>query len=356
MTILHLLPDFDYSSAARQVAVLAAVFRDRGSTHVHAAAPGPVGATADWLRESGVEVHALGRRRRFAFAAGWQLRKLVAELNVDVVHAWRRPAWRAAATLPCPPIGPMLIISQPFRGARPLPLDRWLLRRADRVIAENAAEADAVRASGVSFDRVATVPLAVSGPLTAESSPDIPGLGDAPIVLCVGPIKPGHGCRDAVWGFDVLRYVYPDFRLVVVGDGPALAGVQRFARAVGQAEGRIRFLPARPDAAVLIGRAAVVWIPSRTDCGHQVALEALAAGRPVVATRQPGLAALIDSGRTGLLVPRGEPLALVAATRRLLDEPAFADRLATAGRHAAVADHAPADVAARLAAVYGMTR
>src|SRR5205823_1607977 len=166
MTILHLLPDFDYSSAARQVAVLAPALRtpDGGSNILHAAAPGPTGPVADWLKAAGVAVHALGRRRRFAFAAGWQLLGLLAELNVDVVHAWRRPAWRAAMTLPRRASGPALVVSQPLRGGRALPLDRWVLRRADRVVAENAAEADAIRATGVSFDRVATIPLAVSQP------------------------------------------------------------------------------------------------------------------------------------------------------------------------------------------------
>jgi glycosyltransferase involved in cell wall biosynthesis len=233
-----------------------------------------------------------------------------------------------------------------------------LFRRADRVVAENSTEADAVRAAGVPFDRVTIIPLAVSDPPTAHApvTTEVPPIGDARFVLCVGPIKPGHGFRDAIWAFDVLRYVYPDFRLLIVGDGPALAGLQRFARAVGQAEGRIHFLAARSDATALIGRASMVWIPSRSDCGHLVALEALAAGRPVVATRQPGLYALIDDGRTGLLIPPGEPLALVAATRRLVDNPAFAEGLAEAGRHAARAQHAAADIATRWAELYAMTR
>jgi len=363
MTILYLLPDFDYSSAARQAAVLTAALRDRGDSPqrpaiaVHAAAPGPVAAAADWLKEAGATVHSLGRRRRFAFTAGWQLRRLAAELNVDVVHAWRRPAWRAAATLPRRSSGPALIVSQPLRGGRPLPLDRLVLRRADRTVAENAVEADAVRAAGVSFDRVVTIPLAVSDPSPAQvpAAADVPPGGDSPFVLCVGPIKPGHGFRDAVWAFDVLGYVHPDLRLLIVGDGPALAGVRRFARALGEAEGRIRFLPARAEAAGLIRRATVVWVPSQMDCGHQVTLEALAAGRPVVATRQPGLAALVDDGRTGLLVPPGVPVALVAATRRLLDNPSFANELATAGRQAALR-HAATDITARWSDVYGTLR
>jgi len=360
MTILHLLPDFEYSSAARQVAVLATAFGQvlspaQQTIDLHTAAPGPGGPAADWLKGAGVTVHALGRRHRFALAAGWQLRGLIRELRVDVVHAWRRPAWRAAATLPRRPTGPTLIISQPLRGGRPLPLDRWVLRRADRVAVENAAEGDAVRAAGVSFDRVATIPLAVADPPAAVSA-ELPPIDGAQFVLCVGPIKPGHGFRDAVWAFDVLRYVYPDFCLVIVGDGPALPGLQRFARNIGRAEGRVYFLPPRPDAAGLIARATVIWVPSRTDCGHQVALEALVARRPVVATRQPGLAALIEDGRTGLLVPSGEPLALVAATRRLLDDPRHAEDVGTAGRRAGLSGHAAADVAARWSELYATTR
>src|SRR5262249_15282958 len=183
-----------------------------------------------------------------------------------------RPAWRAAATLPRRSTGPTLVVGQPLRGGRPLPLDRWVLRRADRIVAENAAEADAARAARVSFDRLATIPLAVSAQPTAQTAlpSEIPPR-NASLILCVGPVRPGHAFRDAVWAFDVLRYVYPDFRLVIVGDGPALPGLRRFTSAVGQADGRIHFVPARPDAAGLLSRATVVWVPSRTDCGHPAA-------------------------------------------------------------------------------------
>ena len=77
---------------------------------------------------------------------------------------------------------------------------------------------------------------------------------------------------------------------------------------------------------------------------------------PTKVDRRPGLAALVEHGRTALLVPPGEPLSLVAATRRLLDDPPFADRLRAAGRHAALADHSASNIAARWAEVYGVTR
>ena len=80
----------------------------------------------------------------------------------------------------------------------------------------------------------------------------------------------------------------------------------------------------------LLRRAAVVVIPLRPaerSTGQVVLLEALALGKPVVATRAVGTADYIRDGETGFLVPPGDAPALARAVRRLLDDPALADRL-----------------------------
>ena len=163
-------------------------------------------------------------------------------------------------------------------------------------------------------------------------------------------IEAGHGFREAIWAADLLRYVVDDLRLVIVGHGDR-SGLDRFARGLNPAGGRVFFLPARPDAAALLARADVVWVPSRSDCGRQVLLEAQAAGRPVVASALPGLAARIADGRTGLLTPPGDPRELARRTRTLFDDPALAERIGTAAR-AAVAGYTPANAAAVFNAIY----
>jgi glycosyltransferase involved in cell wall biosynthesis len=63
-----------------------------------------------------------------------------------------------------------------------------------------------------------------------------------------------------------------------------------------------------------------------------VALEAMALGRPVIATDLPGLAEIVANEETGVLIPRGEPVVLARQTRRLLDDGALRRRLGEAAR------------------------
>ena len=94
--------------------------------------------------------------------------------------------------------------------------------------------------------------------MPAGSPADIPS--NARLIVCVGALTPAHGFRDAVWGFDVLRYAYPDLHLVIVGDGPERANLERFGRAIGGDDWRIHFLPVRPDAAALLVTALLVYL------------------------------------------------------------------------------------------------
>jgi glycosyltransferase involved in cell wall biosynthesis len=341
VTLLVLLPDFGYHAAARQAALLAPTRRD-----VHVAALGPDGPLAAPLRAAGVPVHALGTERRFDPTLAWRLRRLVAELRPEVVHAWRLPALRAAGALRL--LGRTrfrLVVSEPRRGGRWNAFDRWLLRRADAVSAGSPAEGDALRRLGLPADRVHALPPAVDPPSSGEPPPlgvELPP--EAQLIVCVGALTPAHGFRDAIWALDILRYVAPDLHLAIIGDGPERGALGRFVRDVSRASDRVHFLGTRPDAAALLARADVVWVPSRSECGRQVALEAQAAGRPVVASALPGLAALVADGRTGLLTSPGDPPALARQTRRLLEDAELAARLGEAARQAAEA-HAPARVA-----------
>lgn len=95
----------------------------------------------------------------------------------------------------------------------------------------------------------------------------------------------------------------------------------------------------------LYARAAVCAVPSVWEEPFGlVAVEALAAGRPVVASRTGGLARIVADGETGLLVPPGDAGALADALARLLDDPALRARLGAAGRAHALAEYALARV------------
>jgi glycosyltransferase involved in cell wall biosynthesis len=122
----------------------------------------------------------------------------------------------------------------------------------------------------------------------------------------------------------------PDATLIVAGEGPARPEVEAAARSAG-VEDRVVLVGTRSDARALVGAADAVVLPSRSEGMPLAALEALAAGRPVVATSVRGLRELLVDGRTAILVPPDDPEALAAGVRRVLDDGALARSLGELG-------------------------
>jgi glycosyltransferase involved in cell wall biosynthesis len=123
----------------------------------------------------------------------------------------------------------------------------------------------------------------------------------------------------------------PDATFVLAGDGPLRAELEGRARELGIAD-RCVFLGHRLDVADLLAAADLFLHPSLFEGLPVSVLEAMAAQRPVVATAIGGTNEAVVHESTGLLVPPGDPDALASAIRRIRADPAFAHRLAVAGR------------------------
>jgi hypothetical protein len=124
----------------------------------------------------------------------------------------------------------------------------------------------------------------------------------------------------------------PGTKLLIVGDGPdrleceRLCGVLKVAHAV-------LFTGQRNDIAALMAAVDVVVVPSVCEeATPYVVLEALCAGRAVVASNVGGMGEIVVEGETGLLVPKGDVTALAEAVVCLLTDRRFRERLAAAGR------------------------
>ena len=87
---------------------------------------------------------------------------------------------------------------------------------------------------------------------------DLPA--DARIIACAGAMEQGHGFREAVWVFDILKYVYPNLWLLAIGAGSQRRRVEDFGRSLGCDDFRVRFVVPDPDALNLLGLAEVVWL------------------------------------------------------------------------------------------------
>jgi len=108
----------------------------------------------------------------------------------------------------------------------------------------------------------------------------------------------------------------------------------------------------RRDVAACLAAADVVALPSLQEGLGVAALEAMAAGRPVVASRVGGLAEAVVHEETGLLVPPGDPTALATALARLARDPGLRARLGAAGRARVLAHYTAARMAEGTLACY----
>jgi glycosyltransferase involved in cell wall biosynthesis len=171
-------------------------------------------------------------------------------------------------------------------------------------------------------------------PAAAFSRPANAGLrgclareSDRPIVLTVARL-------DAQKGLGYLLEAaaqVPEAQFVIAGDGPERASLEAQASALGLAK-RVDFLGYRSDTADLLAACDLFVLPSLYEGLPLSVLEAMAAGKPVIATAIGGTDEAITPGQTGLLVPPADPAALGGAIRELLAQPALAQRLALAGR------------------------
>jgi glycosyltransferase involved in cell wall biosynthesis len=358
--VLILLPNLDPSGAGSQALLLARHLpRDRFAVRV--AALGGDGLLSRAFAAEGVVATAAGMRSVLD-PAGWKrLLLTVRNARPDVIHAWRWPAVAAGAVLarkPFLPAAPALIASEALRGEpRGLPgrlATRRILAGARRIAAGGPAEATALRAAGLPDPCVVVVPPAVEVP--AGPAPDRAvfwrrfGLPEgAPVIVAAGRFDRDKDFHTAIWAYDILRYRFPELRLVLCGEGLERPRLETFVGHIMGHDGKVRFAGWRDDLPGLLRLAEAVWVTDRGDGGRGVALEALAAGRPLVATARPGLVELLAGSEAGSIVAPGDRVGLARETFRLLTQPSVARHAGEAGRHLVGLRYPPA----RLAEGYG---
>jgi glycosyltransferase involved in cell wall biosynthesis len=162
----------------------------------------------------------------------------------------------------------------------------------------------------------------------------------AELIVASGGFEADANLRDAVWAFDILKYAHPNARLMLVGDGPGRAGVEQFQRGLAFDDDRAIFTGLRADAPALFAAADQFWMVARTG-GAFAALEALAAGAPVIAFDTPASRSIPVSQ----IVPFGDKPALAKASHRFFEsEAAFSPPN--------LAAFAPEHLVSRLQSVY----
>jgi len=335
MRVLHVDPERAWGGGEVQVLALVSVLAARG--HASTVAAHPEGPLARAAAAAGASVVPLGIANHFDVRAALVLRRLAP--GFDVVHFHTA---RAHALAPLSRgRGARLVVTRrmdyvPAGG----PYVRFLYNRSvDAVIAISEGVRTALIRVGVRAERIRVVPSgidarALAAPPAARAAVRREwGLGDDEVaVVALGALEVRKGHAVLLAAAAGLASAAPRLRYVFCGEGrqaKALAG------AAAALDGAARLVGFRRDVAACLAAADIVALPSLQEGLGVAALEAMAAGRPVVASRVGGLAEAVVHEETGLLVPPGDPTALAAALARLARDPDLRARLGAAG-HARV--------------------
>ncbi len=278
-------------------------------------------------------------------ALPWLLRRRVADPGQapDVIHVHMPDPLAAIAVWFARPRARVVlhwhsdVVRQRLSMALYRPLQRWLLQRADAVIATSPAYAQSSAVLRDWLPKVVVIPLGAPPPLPPTPQA-VAGVkrryGDRRLVLALGRMTYYKGYEVLI---EAAARLPPDVVVVVGGAGDRLEHYRQLAARRGLAE-RVRFvgrLPAhRVEAYFAAAEVFVQASTVRAEAFGVAVLEAMARGRPVVSTQieGSGLPWLNQHGVTGLKVPPNDAAALAGAIRTLLDDAALRQRMGTAGQ------------------------
>jgi glycosyltransferase involved in cell wall biosynthesis len=351
LRIAHVDSERGFSGGEVQVFLLLEGLRRLGHETILISPPGS--RSADEAKRRAIEHTGVRMRNDLDLPAALGLARIFRRAGVQLVHLHTgRAAWLgglAARIVKLPAVSSRRMDRRVKRSWRNRILYRHLLQS---VIAISPAVVDCLRAAGVPAERIRLIPegvevgrLQATGDRAAIRSALGAGADDTVLLALAALVRrkgldvllkalaliAGQGLRPIVW---------------IAGDGPEGAALARQVERLGLG-GNVRLLGRRSDAADLLAACDVFVLPSRREGLGVSALEAMAAGRPVVASAVGGLSYSVVEGRTGLLVPPENPRALAAALARLLQDPELRSRLGAEGpKRVAEGFHAEQMVAA----------
>jgi glycosyltransferase involved in cell wall biosynthesis len=334
-TIVHVDAETGFSGGEVQVFLLMEGLARRGWRNVLVAPP--ESAALARAQSLGLETRAVAMRNDLHGTAVIALRRAFLESGGELVHLHSgRATWLgglAARLAKVPAITTRRMDRKVRGGVRTRMIYRTLTQR---VAAISPAVEEALRRGRVPAERIRLISSSIDPAKLAPTRDrdalrvELGAPADALVVLTLGALVPRKGLDVLLDALAALaeRDVRP--HLWIGGDGEARAKLEKRAKKLGLAD-RVRFLGSRSDVADLLAACDVFAMPSRREGLGVAALEALACGRPIVASNVGGLGHVVVDGRNGLLVPPGDVAALSGALGRLLTDAAFRERAGAEG-------------------------
>ena len=203
----------------------------------------------------------------------------------------------------------------PDKSPAQIRLQRQAYRCATTVVANCPAARGILLDEGLAPASIAVIPNGVEGAVYPDRD-DVTARRPVRSVITVANLRPEKSHETLIAAAALLAGEFPDVQFQVVGDGPRRAELEALVNASGLGR-RVEFFGHREDVAHLLSEADIFVLPSRSEAFPNGAIEAMAAGLPVVAGATGGLLDLIEHGHTGLLFEPGNPAALADTLRHI---------------------------------------
>lgn len=343
--IAHVLHRLDRAGAEVLATGLARALRER-FTFVFFCLDG-LGPLADELLQDGFVVEELGRRPGIDLALGRRLRRHAKAHGVSLIHAHQyTPFFYSALSrgrLPGRRSRPILFTEHgrhypDHRSTRRVLANKLLLKGKDRVTAVGEFVREAlIHNEGIARKRIDVIHNGITpAPGIFATAGDAADSGrsedarqaarrqlsiepDRPVVMQVARFHPVKDHATALRAWAEVHAELPDALLVLVGEGEERGKMQALADELGLRDA-VRFTGAVDDARALIPAADLCTLTSLSEGISVTLLEAMAAGKAIVATGVGGNGEVVEQGQTGLLVPRGDSTQLGEAIVGLLED------------------------------------
>ena len=312
------------------------------------ACPSP-SALEDAARKEDLPTLTIQKRGLLDWAAVGTLARLLKSGDVDIVHAHNGRTALAAAVAVRQAGRGRCVMTQHFlepnhatqRGPKALLsglAHHWVVQRMSRVVAISEAVRAAMLARGeVPGSKITVIPNGIAAPdagppeRASETRRTLGIAADAPLVVCAARLEAEKDIASLVSAMSRVKSALPAACCLIAGDGSLRPALQQQIQSLGL-EAVIQLLGFRPDAPALIAAGDLFVLPSLAEPFGLALLEAMALGKPVIATRAGGPVEIVAEGETGLLVPPSSPDHLAEAVLGLLADPAAGRRLGENGR------------------------
>jgi glycosyltransferase involved in cell wall biosynthesis len=288
---------------------------------------------------AGLDVVPLAPRNEVDLPAAWQLSRVIRELRPDVVHAHDSHGVAVAATalsIASPPRRPALIASRRVDfHLNANAFSRWKHKQVTRYVAASEAIRAMLIEDGIAPARIVTVHdgidvgrVAAAEPLNVREEYWFPP--HSPIVGHIGALSPSKGQRFLVDAAAIVVREMPEARFLVLGEGELHDVLEHQIRHLHLAQ-HVVLAGFRADVLGVLKGLDLFVMSSVTEGLGTALLDAMAARRPIVATRAGGIPEVVVHGETGLLVPPRDAPALATGILELLRDPERRSRFAAAG-------------------------